>query len=167
MVQTKFLGPMFYLTTVWSFPTWNLRVKCYVILDFFQCSQQAKYQIPRDPSLRSCYRASKLQRPKLKIHGSWCFGFNLQLAILEENTTHGSALVVELLAITIEKVMEHCRLTGQTAPDTLAIIGDNTVKELKNSICMGYVSNLINHGKLRLFAWHLGRFWMIFESFVD
>lgn len=51
--------------------------------------------------------------------------------------------------ISIEKVMEHCRLTGTPAPDTLAVVGDNTVKELKNSICLGYVANLLNHAKLR------------------
>ena len=118
----------------------------FMVLCFFS---EAKYQIPRDPSLRACYRSSKLARPKLKIHGAWCFGFNLQLAVLEENTTHGSALVVELLMITIEQVMEHCRLKSIPCPDTLCIVGDNTVKELKNSICMGYVSNLINHSKLR------------------
>ena len=117
----------------------------------FQCTQ-AKYQVPRDPTLRSSYRASKLARPKLKIHGAWCFNYTLQLAVLEENTTHGSALVQELLMITIEKVMAHCRSTGQAAPDTLAVVGDNTVKELKNSVVLGYISNLINHGKMRSFA---------------
>lgn len=106
--------------------------------------------MPRHESLRCCYRASKLERPKLKIHGAWCFGFNLVIGILEENTTHGSSLVQELLMICIERVMEHCRNSNQPAPDTLAIVGDNTVKELKNSICLGYISNLINHAKLRL-----------------
>ena len=113
---------------------------------------QAKYQIPRDESLRSCYRASKQQRPKLKIHGAWCFGVTLQLGILEENTTHGSSLVQELLMITLEKAMEIYQAKGKPAPDTLTLVSDNTVKEVKNSVCLGYLASLVNHHKFRFLA---------------
>lgn len=115
---------------------------------------QAKYQIPRDPQLRSSYRASKLQRPKLKIHGAWCFGHTLQLAILEENTYHGSAMVQELLRITLEAVMQQCQDAGQPSPDTLVVVGDNTVKELKNGVNLAYLANLVNHGCFRLLDSH-------------
>ena len=93
-------------------------------------SATAKYMVPRHPQLRTCYRASKLQRPKIKIHGCWAFGHTLQLALLEETQQSGSAMVQELLMICIEKVMAQCRSRGEVCPDTLCVIGDNTVKEL-------------------------------------
>lgn len=110
--------------------------------------------IPRHPQLRTCYRAAKFQRPKIKLHGAWCFGHTLQLIILEENQFSGSSMVQELLMITIEKVMAQCRANGTPCPDTLCVIGDNTVKELKNTVCASYMAALINHQKFKL-AQHL------------
>lgn len=57
---------------------------------------EAKYMVPRDPSLRACYRSSKIQRPKLSIHAAWCFGWVLRVVVLEEDTIHGSSMVHEL-----------------------------------------------------------------------
>ena len=114
-----------------------------------QLNLEAKYQVPRDPNLRSCYRASKLHRPKLKIHGAWCFGYTLQLAILEETTYHGSSMVLEVLMMTLEAVMSQRKESNQPCPDTLIVVSDNTVKEFKNSPCLTYLASLVNHGRLR------------------
>lgn len=62
---------------------------------------EAKYQVPRDPELRSAYRTSKLRRPRLKVHGVWAYNYLLNIAVLEENTQHGSSLVAELIATTL------------------------------------------------------------------
>lgn len=113
---------------------------------------EAKYQVPRDPSLRSCYRASKIARPKLKLHGAWCFGHTFQLAILEENTVHGSAMVQEVLMRTLEAVMQQCKDCHQPLPNTVVVVGDNTVKELKNSVCLSYLASLVNHGRVKFLA---------------
>lgn len=108
--------------------------------------------IPRSPTLKTAYRSAKHQRPKLKIHGVWCFGYVLRLVVLEEDTFHGSSLVHELLALTIEDIMEVCSTTGISAPDTLVIVGDNTVKEMKNRVILGGLANLINHGRFRFLS---------------
>ncbi len=90
-----------------------------------------------------------MQRPKLKLHGGWAFGFTLQLVIVEENQYAGSAMVQEILMVTIEKAMAQCRERGNPCPDTIVTIGDNTVKELKNTVNLSYAASLINHSKVR------------------
>lgn len=113
---------------------------------------EAKYQIPRDPQLRSAYRSSKLRRPRLKVHGVWAYNYLLNIAVLEENTQHGSSLVAELIATTLEQVVEIAHRKGLASPTTLVVVGDNTVKELKNQFLMGYASLLIGHSKLQHFS---------------
>lgn len=110
---------------------------------------EAKYQVPRDPELRSAYRTSKLRRPRLKVHGVWAYNYLLNIAVLEENTQHGSSLVAELIATTLEQVVEIAHRKGLASPTTLVVVGDNTVKELKNQFLMGYASLLVGHSKLQ------------------
>ena len=110
---------------------------------------EAKYMIPRSPTLKTAYRSAKYQRPKLKIHGVWAFGFVLRIAVLEENTFHGSGLVQELLALTVEDIMRVCDEKKVAAPDTLVVVGDNTVKELKNTVLLSGVANYVNHSRFR------------------
>lgn len=106
--------------------------------------------VPRDPMLRSAYRTSKLQRPKLKIHGAWAFGHVLRLAILEETTYHGSSMVWELIASTIDDAMQQRKELQLAEPDTVIVVGDNTVKELKNTVCLMGLANWVNHRRFRL-----------------
>ncbi len=112
-------------------------------------SLEAKYCIPRSPTLKTCYRSNKLQRPKMKVHGVWMFGYVLRIAVVEESTFHGSSMVHELISLTLEDTIEVCREKGVSAPDTLVIVGDNTVKELKNKVCLSGVANYINHSHLK------------------
>ena len=112
-------------------------------------ADQAKYCLPRDPGLRSCYRSSKLRRPRLKVHGCWAFNYCLRIAILEETTQHGSSMVTEIIGHTLEDVARISRERGEAAPTTLVIVGDNTVKECKNQWLMSYLSALVSHGKFK------------------
>ena len=111
---------------------------------------EAKYQIPRDPDLRAAYRSSKFQRPKLKIHAAWAFGHVLRVAILEERTFHGSSMVRELLSLVLEDVMVECGRAGRPLPHTCVVVGDNTVKELKNSTNLIYAAQLVQNHCLKL-----------------
>lgn len=131
--------------------------------------------VPRHPSLRACYRSSKLARPRLKIHGCWAFGRVLRLAILEEDTVHGGAMVHEVLSLTLEDVAAHARETGAPMADTIVIVGDNTVKELKNVTNLLYGASLVGHLRLKLlgllsfYAFHisccLGQETIVFVQF--
>lgn len=113
-------------------------------------ADQAKYAVPRHPTLRACCRSSKLRRPRLKLHGVWSFGYGIRISVLEETTHHGASLVVELLAASLEHVVQTCRSKNLPPPHTLVRVGDNTVKEMKNSIVFGYLSSLIKNRKLEL-----------------
>ena len=122
---------------------------------FFESSMsmhEAKYQIPRDPDLRAAYRSSKFQRPKLKIHAAWAFGHVLRVAILEERTFHGSSMVRELLSLVLEDVMVECERTGRPRPHTCVVVGDNTVKELKNSTNLIYAAQLVQNHCMKLLS---------------
>ena len=110
---------------------------------------QATYMLPRDPGLRTAYRTSKMQRPRLKIHGAWAFGYCLRIAVLDETCYHDSSLVTEVLAMTLEDVMRICDERGWAHPETAVIVGDNTVRELKNSYNMSYISNLVVKDKFK------------------
>ena len=112
-------------------------------------ADQAKYCLPRDPLLRSAYRTSKLRRPRLKVHGAWAFNYCLRIAILEETTQHGSSMVTEIIAHTLEDVNRISHQKGIPAPTTLVLVGDNTVKECKNQWLMAYLQGLVSHGKLK------------------
>lgn len=112
-------------------------------------SLQAKYMIPRSPTLRTCYRSNKMPRPKMKVHGIWMFGYVLRIAVVEESTFHGSSMVFELISLALEDTIEVCREKGVSAPDTMVIVGDNTVKELKNKVCLSGIANYISHSRLR------------------
>lgn len=46
---------------------------------------------------------SKLQKPRMKLHGCWAFGFTLQLWCLDETSKHDSACIIEILARTIQR----------------------------------------------------------------
>ncbi len=50
--------------------------------------------------------------------------------------------------------MQQCQASGQPSPDTLVVVGDNTVKELKNGVNLGYLASLVNHGRFRLLDSH-------------
>ena len=106
------------IDTIWQ----TVRFPLYQGALFAEFHVEAKYHVPRDPSLRSCYRASKLQRPRLKIHGAWCFNYTLQLAILEDITYHGSAMVQEVLMRTLEEVISQCKANHQPYPDTVVVV---------------------------------------------
>ena len=70
----------------------------------------------------------------------------------EENVYHGSSLVLELLSVTIEDIMRIAREKGWPQPNTLVVVGDNTVKELKNRYCLGAMAQYINHHKFQQFC---------------
>lgn len=112
-------------------------------------ADQAKFALPRDPGLRSAYRVSNLFRPRCKIHGCWAFGYSLNIAVLDEVQKHDSSCVLELIAQTLETVNGICIEQGTSMPHTLLVLGDNTVRELKNQYCLNYFQQLVAKYKMR------------------
>ena len=47
---------------------------------------------------------AKYQRPRVKVHGAWAFGYTLNVYILDEVARHDSSAILEILSQTIEDV---------------------------------------------------------------
>lgn len=99
--------------------------------------------------MRSAYRGAKHQRAKLKLHAMWSAGFALRVVVLEENTYHGSSLIQELLALAVEDIARISKQKGIPLPDCIVLVGDNTVKEVKNRYCLTAMAQLVNHLRFR------------------
>ena len=73
----------------------------------------------------------------------------MRICVLDESTYHGSSMVIQTVAMTIEDSIRIAQEKGQAKPDTVIIVGDNTVKELKNSNCLNYLLSLVAHKRVR------------------
>lgn len=71
---------------------------------------------------------------------------------MDENCPHGSATITELVAQGIEKVAELCTQRGTRFPGSLLLLGDNTVREMKNTFLMSYLKTLVGQRKFRMAA---------------
>ena len=47
---------------------------------------------------------SKHQRPRVKVHGAWAFGYTANVFIMDESARHDSSCILEILTQTIEDV---------------------------------------------------------------
>ena len=42
-------------------------------------------------------------KPRMKLHGAWFFGFNLDLNVLDETSKHDATSIIEMLARGIQQ----------------------------------------------------------------
>lgn len=103
-----------------------------VLVLWLDAMEQAKFAIPRHRGLRTASATfltqkildlvqnmsntadrflilfsmlrSKLQKPRMKLHGCWAFGYTLQLFCLDDTSKHDATCIIEILALTIQKV---------------------------------------------------------------
>lgn len=54
----------------------------------------------------------KHQRPRLKVHGAWAFGYCLNIFTIHDNGKHNSSCIIEILAQTLEEVFWMHRRVG-------------------------------------------------------
>jgi hypothetical protein len=59
--------------------------------------QISSFACPNIPQLRA-----KFQRPRVKVHGAWAFGYTFNVFILDEVSKHDSSAIIEILTQTIE-----------------------------------------------------------------
>ena len=50
---------------------------------------------------------AKHQRPRVKVHGAWAFGYTLNVYVLDDSAPHDSSAIIEIVAATIEDVSCH------------------------------------------------------------
>lgn len=77
-------------------------------------------------------------------------GYSLEIRVFDDNFPHNSTAVVQLIAEGLERVSEISRARNHRMPSKLIIVGDNTVRELKNRFVLSYISNLLAQRKMRL-----------------
>ena len=56
------------------------------------------------PSSSHFQLRAKHQRPRVKVHGAWAFGYTLNVYVLDECAAHDSSAIIEIVAATIEDV---------------------------------------------------------------
>lgn len=120
-----------------------------VLVLWLDAMEQAKFAVPRHRGLRTSSSTSKLQKPRMKLHGCWAFGFTLQLWCLDETSKHDSACIIEILARTIQRAFEICDQNQIQRPRHVCIVADNTVREAKNRFVMAWVHHQIARGRFR------------------
>lgn len=76
---------------------------------------------------------------------------------MDECLEHGSSTVIECIALGIERAAAICEARGTRLPSCLCLLGDNTVKELKNQILMKYACNMVGRRKFRIITFQFLR----------
>ena len=51
---------------------------------------------------------SKYIRPRLKVHGVWCFNICLNISVLDETSKHDSNCVITVIAKALEEALPRC-----------------------------------------------------------
>ena len=108
---------------------------------------------------------STVQRPSLKIHGSWamgvsavttlsqvgfCTGWALNLYVMDESCAHDASAICEILGLTLEEIQRISKATGKPMPTTLLLCSDNTVREAKNQHVMQMLIALASKFKMKV-----------------
>lgn len=90
---------------------------------------QAKFAIPSSPALRATASVARHISPTLKLHGCWCFGWTLDLHVLDESTKHDSSCIIEIVARCLERVSEISQRQNLPFPKSVILISDNCVRD--------------------------------------
>ncbi|CAE7274660.1 unnamed protein product [Symbiodinium sp. CCMP2592] len=112
---------------------------------------QAKFAVPRDPQLRCSSALSSAIRPRMMVHACHAHGYTLHIRVADETVKHDSSFVLDLVAETLEKVHDICVDRKQRMPDQIILaVGDNCVRENKNSFVLSFQSLLVQRFKARV-----------------
>ncbi|CAK9006089.1 unnamed protein product [Durusdinium trenchii] len=99
---------------------------------------QAKFALPRDPQLRANAGLAKHQRPRMKIHGVWCYGYTLNISVMDECSRHDSSAILEMISRAVEDATWVSFCTG-FLQFIYVVKADNTVREAKNQHVLTYL----------------------------
>ena len=85
---------------------------CLSILKFLFCNLLApphNNSFTNTPPLAwSVVLRAKHQRPRLKVHGVWCYGYTLNISILDDCSRHDSSAIIEMISQAVEDVSWSC-----------------------------------------------------------
>jgi hypothetical protein len=101
---------------------------------------QAKWRLPRFPSLRTPKSGAKLGRPTVVVEAVWIVGHRLDFYLLDKDQHHDSNSIQECIALSLEKCIASLRSRGRDVPRCLILLADNTVRESKNQYMFKYMA---------------------------
>ncbi len=94
----------------------------------------------------------KNNRPTCSLYGVLAHGWRLDLYISHEGVSGGSEYSCDMVLRTIDAIWKQCQKEGKAFPLDCSIQGDNTTKELKNSVMGRILALLAAHGVFRAAA---------------
>ena len=107
---------------------------------------QSKWSLPRFRGHTLTKELGKYQRPRLKLHGIWAANVGLYLFLMDPRQSGDSNLVAEAASLVLEKVKKRL---GSRLPCNIVCMADNTVKETKNNVLLGWMNQQIARGRFR------------------
>ncbi|CAK9073825.1 unnamed protein product [Durusdinium trenchii] len=125
-------------TTIWTLQFEGADQHSGILMICTDGLDQAKFALPRDPQLRANAGLAKHQRPRLKVHGVWCYGYTLNISILDDCSRHDSSAIIEMISQAVEDVSWLCQGVF-VFNKTSTYQADNTVREAKNQYLLTYI----------------------------
>ena len=103
---------------------------------------RSKFRLPRYPGGRTPKDSEKLHRPVLECTAVLSHGHGLHLFVCDEDVKIGSSWAAHCVLSAIDGIRDRLAKQGKRWPPHFHLQGDNTPKELKNSIMMKAVGCL-------------------------
>lgn len=123
---------------------WGLRARARADKDIIVIIQdgmdRSKFAMPRWS--RTPKAAEKFHRPVLELSACLIHGYGAAIYITDEATSIGSDWACECFVRSIDKVWKECQTVDRVFPATAVLVGDNTCREIKNSIVSKLMSTL-------------------------
>jgi hypothetical protein len=119
---------------------WNLRARARaekdVLLIIGDGMDRSKFGLPQWDGGRAPKHSAVEHnpRPTCEVYACIAHGFRVDIFICGEGIVTGASFAADMLMRTMDGVWQQCQRTGQSFPLDVSIQGDNTTKEIKNSI---------------------------------
>ena len=107
---------------------------------------RSKFALPRWAEGRTPKAAEKLRRPVLELSAVLFHGHGTYVFITDEDTSVGSNWSCEIVMTALDFVYARAKTEGLILPDSFHLQADNTVREVRNSICGGMMAALVSAG---------------------
>lgn len=117
--------------TYWSL-RWASRTRRDVLTIIIDALDKSKFVLPKYEFGRKSKELDQFQRPAVILTGAIAHGYHRAIYISDEDLHKGGSFFIEVLCQTIEKVYKASQESGESMPNHLIVVVDNTVAQAKN-----------------------------------
>ena len=107
---------------------------------------RSKFAVPRWHEGRPPKGVEKRPRPSLELYAVLMHGRSVCVYVTDECQTVGSNWALEIVSRSIQKAWEQAHRCGEPFPLHFVLWGDNTPKELRNSVVQRFFSAITSAG---------------------